>query len=193
MYAAANPTLRRAIAKSDVFNQFALRKNDTVAPFSIMGEYNGIKTTKGVWFVYECEHAVERCMQREAECGYEEDDLHITVANQLDSVFSSYLPTKDEFRMVHGDAEYQRLQIRDMCNDSVSCILIVDQNTKEVLVVTVLTPTEEHLVNRKNLFVAEISEKSSLPEGVVQLKLYDNRRWNGEFLTETFCDDTSWL
>lgn len=193
MMAQTNPTLKRVIARSDVFNKYVLTRNDTVKPFSVMGEYNGIKTAKGTWFVYECQHAIERCMQREAECGYEEDDLHIVIGNQLDSVFSSYLPTKDEFKQVHGAAEPQRLQIRDMQNDSVSTVLIVDQETKEVLVVTVLTPTEEHLVNRKSLFVAEIHEKESLPDGVVQLRLYDNRRWQGELLAETFCDDTSWL
>jgi hypothetical protein len=181
---------RRGVAKSEIFHRISIKNGSDIEAFDIMGKFNG----RGGWFFFECDHAVQRCAEREEECCYEEDDLHIVISQQLDSVFSSYLPSKDEFKVVHGDAKPQRLQIRDMQNDSVSSVLIVDQDTHEVLVVTVLTPTEEHDVRRKDLFVAEIRESSKYPDGIVQLRLYDNRRgYSDGAIAETFCDDTAWL
>ena len=163
-------------------------------PFPIRGDSNEVSD----WYFFECQHATQRCVEREEECQYEEDDLKAVLALDFDSVFSSFLPKKDEFKVamrIYRDAigtHLPRIQIRDMNNKSISCICEIDPFTKEVFVVTVMTPTDGFSVKRKNHWIVEVASTSSLPDGYSQLMLLDNRYEMGVLCAKTFCMDTTW-
>lgn len=168
-------------------------RSGKTAPLSIVGESNVV----GHWAFYDCDHAIERFVERGAR--YELDDLNVVAAIDLEAVFTSNVIATTEFKseltpsrnLDTGKWELPRVQIRDVNNDTISMIVEIDVATREVFLVTVIAPKEEGgYVQKKRNFLLNIGPANE--QGEAKLLFCDNR-FTWRWIAEEMIEDTSWL
>ena len=167
--------------------------SDKTRPLYIIGQSNVV----GHWSFFDCDHAVQRCVERGAR--YEKGDLKVVVALDLEAVFTSGMVELPEFRQefvpvrdeVYGGTKLRRAQIRDCNNDTISAIVEIDAVNREVFLVTVVAPKEEGLkVAGKRNHLLNICEADG---DAAKLVFSDNSCSVSRVIAASYIENTAWL
>ena len=162
--------------------------SEKTRPLYIIGQSNVV----GRWSFFDCDHAVQRCVERGTR--YEKGDLKVVVALDLEAVFTSGLVDTPEFcrefRTTRG-GKLRRAQIRDCNNDTISAIVEIDADNREVFLVTVVAPKEEGLkVAGKRNYLLNICESDG---DAAKLVFSDNSCSVSRVIASCFIENTAWL
>ena len=162
--------------------------SDKTRPLYIIGQSNVV----GRWSFFDCDHAVQRCVERGTR--YEKGDLKVVVALDLEAVFTSGMVDTPEFCQEFGatrGGKLRRAQIRDCNNDTISAIVEIDADNREVFLVTVVAPKEDGLkVAGKRNHLLNICESDA---DAAKLVFSDNSGSVSRVIASCFIENTAWL
>ena len=162
--------------------------SEKTRPLYIIGQSNVV----GRWSFFDCDHAVQRCVERGAR--YKKGDLKVVVALDLEAVFTSGMVDTPEFCQEFGamrSGKLRRAQIRDCNNDTISAIVEIDADNREVFLVTVVAPKEEGLkVAGKRNYLLNICESDG---DAAKLVFSDNSCSVSRVIASCFIENTAWL